>query len=327
MKYTEFKVNEKLFGKNYLIYDWQETEEEIHIYVKSQSRTGKCPLCGQESSSYHATYKRNIQIMPMNRTPTYAKIIAYKYDCENEECRQQVFMEELPFALPSQVRSTELTQVILAVSLFMSNEGASKILRLIGIKASNDAIKRIYDTIKIEDEPDIEAVGIDDVAIRKGRNYATAIYDLNNHHLIALLDGRETDTLKKWLKNHRKINFVTRDRESAYASAINEVLPDCVQVADRFHLLNNLIEKMEDIFCEKLPTEILIKERQVVDLPPEKAMRLKISPESILLNKYNYDNALPLDENGGPIFYDNKNRNFDGTQYKNHAKSRKKNKR
>ena len=61
------------------------------------------------------------------------------------------------------------------------------------------------------DDPDIEGVGIDDVAIRRGQTYATAIYDLKDHHLIALLEGREADNLKEWLKKHKKIKLVTRD--------------------------------------------------------------------------------------------------------------------
>jgi hypothetical protein len=58
-------------------------------------------------------------------------------------------MENLPFTSASQVRTTELTSLILAVSIFMSNEGASKVLDLMGIKVSNDTIKRIYDKISI----------------------------------------------------------------------------------------------------------------------------------------------------------------------------------
>jgi len=326
MKYKEFNINKKLFGEKYLIYDWCELEDITHIYVKSQSRTGMCPLCGEASEKYHATYRRSIQIIPMNRKTTYAKVIAYKYDCCNENCLQKVFMESLPFALPSQVRSTELNLLILAVSLFLSNEGASNVLRLIGIKVSDDAIKRLYDTIQIQDAPDIEAVGIDDVAIRKGQRYATAIYDIKDHSLIALLEDRDAGTLKEWLKHHKKINLVTRDRLSGYASAISEILPDCVQVADRFHLLANLIEKMRDIFREAIPEEIFIKDGQILDFPPERVKRLKVSPASPLLNQYEYDNTIPLDENSEPITYDNKKRNLASKQYKRQAESRKKNK-
>lgn len=54
---------------------------------------------------------------------------------------------------------------------------------------------------------------------------------------IALLDGRDKETVKSWLQNHKKIKIATRDRASAYANAISEVLPECTQIADRFHLL------------------------------------------------------------------------------------------
>lgn len=324
MKHKEFSVNEKLFGKDYLVYDWKESEEEIHIFIKSKSHTGTCPECGHEGG-IHSTYKRTIQRIPINGKTSYIHVTAYKYDCPNHECDAKVFMENLSFAGSSQVRTTELTILILAVSIFLSNEGTSKVLGLLGIKASNDTIKRVYDSIAIQDVPDIEAVGIDDVAIRKGQSYATAIYDLEDHSLIALLDGRDAETLKEWLKNHKKIRLVARDRASAYAAAINEVLPDCVQVADRFHLLQNLIERMRDIFKAELPSEIFIKDGKVMDMVPEKTRKLKVNPASEQLDQYDYNNEAPVDGEGRPVSYDNKKHDLDGKQYREQAESRKKN--
>ena len=183
----------------------------------------------------------------------------YKYDCENPDCDHTVFMEDLPFAKASQVRTDALNSLILGVSMFLSNEGASKVLSLLGVKVSNDTIQRLYNRIDFIDNPDVEEIGIDDVAIRKGQTYATAVYDLKDHHLIALLKGRDAETLKEWLKNHRKVRLVARDRASAYAAAINAVLPECVQVADRFHLLQNLLEHLKDIFKADMPATIYIK--------------------------------------------------------------------
>lgn len=58
-------------------------------------------------------------------------------------------------------------------------------LALLGVQISNDSMQRLYDQIEFLDNLDIEEIGIDDVANRKGQTYATAIYDLKNHHLIA----------------------------------------------------------------------------------------------------------------------------------------------
>lgn len=68
--------------------------------------------------------------------------------------------------------------------------------------------------------------------------------------MIVLLDGRDGAPLKEWLRSHDKVRLVARDRASAYASSISEMLPDCIQVADWFHLLQNLLGYMNDIFRE-----------------------------------------------------------------------------
>ena len=161
--------------------------------------------------------------------------------------------------------------------MFLSNEGASKVLSLLGVKVSNDTIQRLYDRIDFIDNPDVEEIGIDDVAIRKGQTYATAVYDLKDHHLIALLEGRNAETLKEWLKNHRKVRLVARDRASAYA-AINTILPECIQVADRFHLLQNLLEHLKDIFKADMPAAVYIKDGKI-PLPLEPHV-VKQTPKS-----------------------------------------------
>ncbi|MGL5764066.1 MAG: ISL3 family transposase [Sarcina sp.] len=324
MRYKELDINEKLFGKDYLVYDWVESDSEIHIYIKSKSHKAICPNCGETSSFFHATYVRKIQAVPLHLKTTFLHITAYKYKCLNEACETKVIMEKLAFASSSQVRTTDLTLLILAVSIFLSNEGASKVLSLIGVKVSNDTIKRIYDKIIIKDDPNVEAIGVDDVAIRKGQTYATAIYDLKDHHLIALLDGRDAETLKTWLKDHKKIKLIARDRASAYAKAINEILPECTQVADRFHLLQNLVERIRDLFKLELPTEIFIKDNKIMDTKPEQVKVLKTDPSSKELDKYAYNNEPPVDENGVLITYDNKRRDLDSPQYKRHTEGRKK---
>ena len=47
----------------------------------------------------------------------------------------------------------------------------------------NDTIQCLYGRIVFIDDPDVVEIGVDDVAIRKEQTYATALYDLKNHHL------------------------------------------------------------------------------------------------------------------------------------------------
>lgn len=324
MKYVPTQDYSFLLDENHYVYNYVENEDSLHIYIKSKEHGCACPVCGKMSTKLHATYRRKLQDTPIHCKQTFLHANVYKYDCENPDCECKVFMEDLPFAKASQVRTDALNTLVLAVSMFLSNEGASKVLSLLGIQISNDTIQRLYDRIEFIDDPDVEEIGVDDVAIRKGQTYATAIYGLKDHHLIALLDGRDGAPLKEWLKSHKKVRLAARDRASAYASAISEMLPDCIQVADRFHLLQNLLEYMKDIFKEEMPSKLYIQNGKISEKAPEKILKEK-TPDFSLLDSLHYDNTPPVDSDGNELVYDNKKHDLNSPQYQHQKEMRKKN--
>jgi len=322
-KYKELDLNKYFFGKNYFIYSIDSKNNKLVIGIKSKLHGCKCPLCGVESTRIASTYHRILQDTPIHNNTTYIDVNAYKYYCLNVNCSQYVFAEKLPFARADQVRTDALNMLILAVSIFLSNEGASRVLALVGVKISNDSIQKLYDHIEFKDNPDVEAIGVDDVATRKGRDYDTAIYDLGDHHLIALLSGRKGSELKAWLNSHRKIKIIARDRDSVYAEAIREVLPNCIQVADRFHLLQNLSDNLYSVLKKEIPKTIFLKGNNVLKKPPKRILIEKEPPEDIIKNIH-YDNKPPIRPDGGVIEFDNKRHDFDSKQYKIEKKNRKK---
>ncbi len=323
MKYQETQDYSFLLDRNHFIYDHEEDETTLNLYVKSKPHGCKCPICGQESTALHSTYKRVLQDTPIHCKQTFLHANVYKYYCENPNCSRKVFTEKLPFAKASQVRTDALNSLILGVAMFLSNEGASKVLALLGVEISNDSIQRLYDRIEFVNNPDVEEVGIDDVAIRKGKTYATAIYDLKTHHLIALLEGRDAESLKEWLREHKKIRLVARDRASAYASAINAILPECTQVADRFHLLQNLLGYLKDIFKEEMPAKVYM-DGKILSYEPKTTLQEK-KPNKEYITSLQYDNTPPKNPDGSIRTFDDKRRLLTSAQYKSQAKNRKKN--
>ena len=303
--YEEMNLNDCIAGSDLLLYQCVETEHSTRILAKSRQHTCSCPKCGQISSMFHSTYGRSIQIFPINMKPTYVQPILYEFVCENPDCSVKTFTEKISCAEKWARRSDLLNQIIFAVSVFLSDEGASRVLRLMGIEVSGDTINRIYEKMEIQDDPDITSVGIDDVAIRKGQTYATAIYDMKDHHLVALLDGRSYSSVSGWLKAHPKVKVVARDRACAYASAISEIIPECMQVADRFHLLQNLLDRFKNIFGEVLPENFYVQNGCLLDKIPDKIPEIEIpltEKEAEPLKKY--DNSPPLDQNGNIISID-----------------------
>ena len=308
------------YGEDFHIEDIKKEGNKNVIYIKSNTSSCKCPKCKEISTEKHSTYKRKIQDTPIQNIETYLVVNAYEYECSNKKCEVTTFNESLPFARKNKVMTDNLIQLILSISIFMSSSATSLILSFLGVKVSADTIDRIIHKIEIVDNPDIEAVGIDDVAIRKGQTYATAIYDLNDHHLLALLDGRDANSIREWLEKHPKIRTVARDRASAYAIVISEVLPNCMQVADRFHLFQNLIEYLKEIFYKEIPEKIFIKNNKIEDKNNIKKVPIQVNIDKEKLKKLDYDNSAPKDKDGNLIDFNKDLLNNNSNIYQKHQK-------
>lgn len=62
------------------------------------------------------------------------------------------------------------------------------------------------------------------------------------------------------MKNKKHIRTITRDRATSYAKVIEEELPDAIQIADRFHLYQNLLETIQKCLNKEIKASICIPE-------------------------------------------------------------------
>ena len=65
--------------------------------------------------------------------------------------------------------------------------------------------------------------------------------------------------MSNWLKSNKHIKIITRNRASAYAKVIEEELPGAMQIADRFHIHQNLLYAIKKALNKEIPSSIKIE--------------------------------------------------------------------
>jgi transposase len=218
------------------------------LEAKSTCKSSICPKCGQVSSRIHSHYTRWLMDLPVCGQRLQILLLAKKFRCQKSTCSRKVFCERNESFTSLYSRTSNRCQRILEkTTLLLGGLMTQRILELEGLVKSDSSLLRLIRKLPCQHKVSCEVrrIGIDDFALKKGRDYATVIIDLEQGKAIELLPNRKADTVATWLKKYPSIELVTRDRSREYGLAITTGAPQAIQVLDRWHFLKNLREALE----------------------------------------------------------------------------------
>jgi transposase len=137
-------------------------------------------------------------------------------------------------------RTSRLEAIVHSIGIALGGRPAARLAHRLMLPISRDTLLRVVRRRAIPPSvTSVRVVGIDDFAWKRGQRYGTIVCDLERRRVIELLPDREAATVAAWLAAHPGISIVSRDRGGGYGQAATQGAPQAVQVADRWHLMEN----------------------------------------------------------------------------------------
>jgi transposase len=236
------------------------TDEAVIFAIAVTTDSAACPACGVASARVRSRYRRTLADRPWGHRRVVLVARVRRFVCRNSACARRIFAEPLPGLADRYARRTLAQQADLrALGLALGGRAGARLAGRLGPAVSHDTVLRLTASAPLPALEPPRVVGIDDFAFRRGRAYGTLAVDLERRRPIAVLPDRAAATVSRWLASFPGIEVVVRDRYDAYAAAAATGAPQAVQVVDRFHLLANLGDAVQEFLFTKTAVLRLVR--------------------------------------------------------------------
>ncbi|MGW7364354.1 ISL3 family transposase [Streptomyces sp. NPDC054841] len=239
----------------------------------------RCPSCGRRGSRVHSSYERRLSERPLTGRRLVIHLRVRRFFCDVPSCRRRTFVEQVE-RLSEQYRrsSLGLKHCLRAVAVELGGRAGERLCRNMQLAAGRTKLLSLLQEPAVPDRAP-RVLGVDEFAFRRSRRYGTILVDVEAGRVVDVLPDRDAETFAAWLREHPGAEIICRDRASAYSKAIREAAPDAIEVADRWHLLQNLSSAVEKT-CHQ-HRDFLRKHAEQEQPPPPEPFVIELPPPAL----------------------------------------------
>ncbi|OED36235.1 transposase, partial [Chromatiales bacterium (ex Bugula neritina AB1)] len=226
---------------------------EIELLPRSNSRP-LCSSCGKPAPLYDRLDQRRFEFIPLWGIAVFFLYVMRRVNCS----RCGVKVEQIPWAKGKQTLTTSYQQFLAHWAKLLSWEQVA-----VNFNTSWDKVYRSVEQIvrwglKHRDLDNVESIGVDEISWKKGHNYLTLVYQIDQgcKRLLWVGEDRTAKTLLRFFhlfgtERSQNLKHVCSDMWRAYIKVIHKKAPQAIHILDRFHIVANLNKAVNEVRAEE----------------------------------------------------------------------------
>lgn len=238
------------FTATHFEFETRGDQDILHLYCEHEHEFAVCPRCREISDSHHESKPRCVRDLNFGKWRVFIHLIGRRFDCE--KCSRP-FTERMASIDPRRRQTRRFEQYIYQRCLSSTRKAVAEEEWL-----DQDTVKGIFKrwakkVTKAQRREMVRVLGIDEISLKKRhKQFALVLSDLERRCVIAVLPGREKERLEKWLSalseaERKAIQVVSIDMWTPYRAAVQAKLSHADIVADRFHVMKQLNERLTQL--------------------------------------------------------------------------------
>jgi transposase len=221
--------------------------KQLELHLQRRETSIVCARCQTCCSHVQDSRPRCLRDLPILERPVVLRLHLRRFECP--ECHHRPWEKSETFG--ARVKWTErLYQQVRAE--FLGGCPGRELARRYGL-SERTVFRWTFERSRGGRLRQLgRAIGIDEYARRKGHRYNTSIVDLDKGRPIATFRGRRAEEVIAWFKSRPqaeldRVEVVVLDMSKTYASAIQELFGESVQVIDRFHVVKFAVDALDEV--------------------------------------------------------------------------------
>jgi len=223
------------------------SDYELLIVLENSSRTAVCPHCQNTTDKIHQSHWYRVRDLPWSNFEIFLQVNRRQFRCRS--CGK-VFSEELSFVKKRRTYTKRLATKVVKEVLETDIVNTAKRNGMTPAEIET-LLKEAEEDFLAEKPRDLKKLGIDEIThLKGGKNYAAVLVDLEKRKPIAFLERRNKEVIAEYLQGLgseilNQIEEVSIDLWKPYQSVVEELLPNAKVVADRFHVMKQVNEELD----------------------------------------------------------------------------------